>query len=230
VRDRFTETLGVILSGLTSARLNHRRRYYNFDDVPMDLAPYEESGPPFFYAGTPKVAANLGMNVVGQARNLAPDTPTDVFAEYRQIIDERKRDGLPVYAKGDPLVVTTRHVFVAETDEEAFAIGRRAWIRYNENFKTTDLRIEGKSGSHPLVHDCENLERFIGLGTVIVGPPTRSERRCSISSGRPVPSRNYVVSAMQWGDITFEEASRSVDLYADEVMPALRKLGAEFGP
>jgi hypothetical protein len=33
---------------------------------------------------------------------------------------------------------------------------------------------------------------------------------------------NYWVSSFQWGDLTHEEASRSLGLFAEEVMPAVR--------
>jgi len=35
------------------------------------------------------------------------------------------------------------------------------------------------------------------------------------------PQHNYLCGAFQWGDLTTEEAGRSLDLFATEVMPAL---------
>ena len=35
------------------------------------------------------------------------------------------------------------------------------------------------------------------------------------------PGYNYLVTALQWGDLTHDEAMRSMKLYAEEVMPAL---------
>jgi hypothetical protein len=35
------------------------------------------------------------------------------------------------------------------------------------------------------------------------------------------PRHNYLVGAYQWGDLTTDEARRSLDLFATEVKPAL---------
>jgi hypothetical protein len=35
------------------------------------------------------------------------------------------------------------------------------------------------------------------------------------------PKHNYLCGAFQWGDLTTEEARRSLDLFASEVRPAL---------
>jgi hypothetical protein len=35
------------------------------------------------------------------------------------------------------------------------------------------------------------------------------------------PKHNYLCAAFQWGDLTTQEARRSLDLFATEVRPAL---------
>ena len=48
-RAHFTETLAVLLAGLTHARLTFEGRYYRYHNVPMALGPFQRPYPPLWY-------------------------------------------------------------------------------------------------------------------------------------------------------------------------------------
>jgi alkanesulfonate monooxygenase SsuD/methylene tetrahydromethanopterin reductase-like flavin-dependent oxidoreductase (luciferase family) len=224
VRTRFAETLAVVESGLNTGTLNFHGKYYDFDSVPMDIRPYDDSGLALFYAGTPKTAAEMGMNVVAAARTLGPAGMGSLTHEYFDVIEQRRLSGLPVYTKaGEPLVGTTRHLFVADTDEEAFETASRAWRQYARNFTTTSLRIEGKPGP-AMIPTGDDIQRYIDRGAIVTGSPESARDILLAQLKADGPRVNYFVTALHWGDLTHEEATRSMELYAAEVMPALREL------
>jgi alkanesulfonate monooxygenase SsuD/methylene tetrahydromethanopterin reductase-like flavin-dependent oxidoreductase (luciferase family) len=226
-RTRFADTLAVIESGVTTGKLSFHGKYYDFDGVPMDLHPYDDSGIAFFYAGTPKTAAELGMNVVAATLNATASTGMgSVVDEYFDIIEQRRQAGLPVHTKGgDPLVGTTRHLFIADSDEEAMEVATRAWHQYTRNFLATSVRVDGP----PFLPAGEDVERFTNIGALVVGS-VGSVRDTLLGQLRDSgPRANYFVTAVQWGDLTHAEAAHSLELYAAEVMPALREAHAALG-
>jgi alkanesulfonate monooxygenase SsuD/methylene tetrahydromethanopterin reductase-like flavin-dependent oxidoreductase (luciferase family) len=224
VRTRFAETLAVVESGLNTGKLSFHGKYYDFDDVPMDLHPYDQSGVACFYAGTPKTAAEMGMNVVTSARSLGPAGMGSLADEYFDLIEQRRQAGLPVYTKGgEALIGTTRHLFIADTDEEAFETTSRAWHQYARNFTTTSLRIEGKPGP-PLIPTGDDVRQYVERGAIVTGSPSSARDALLAQLRADGPRVNYFVTALHWGDLTHAEAMHSMELYAAEVMPALLEL------
>jgi alkanesulfonate monooxygenase SsuD/methylene tetrahydromethanopterin reductase-like flavin-dependent oxidoreductase (luciferase family) len=66
-----------------------------------------------------------------------------------------------------------------------------------------------------------NADELIEAGLVLAGSPATVRdhlRRYVHAMG---PRHNYLVGAYQWGDLTTDEARRSLDLFATEVKPAL---------
>ncbi len=61
---------------------------------------------------------------------------------------------------------------------------------------------------------------------ITVGSPETV--RAEIAEQREVSGCNYWVSRMAYGDLTFEESARSLELFAAEVMPHFQ--GAEARP
>ena len=66
-----------------------------------------------------------------------------------------------------------------------------------------------------------NVEAMLEAGQVLAGSAATVRdalRRFVAAVG---PKHNYLCAAFQWGDLTTEEARRSLDLFAAEVRPAL---------
>ena len=65
----YAEALEVILRGMTCTELSFEGTYYRYDDVPMELAPFQRPHPPLWYGiGRPEAvpwAASNRVNVVG---------------------------------------------------------------------------------------------------------------------------------------------------------------------
>src|SRR5580700_5613957 len=65
---RFDETLAVLRLAFTERRLNFAGRFYQFDDVPIEMHPIQAPHPPFWYgagsAESAERAAARGFNAV----------------------------------------------------------------------------------------------------------------------------------------------------------------------
>jgi alkanesulfonate monooxygenase SsuD/methylene tetrahydromethanopterin reductase-like flavin-dependent oxidoreductase (luciferase family) len=211
-RSRYAETLEVVLQGLQQGRLEFHGRYYEFDNVTLGWEPAQKPMPPLWYAGTLSNAADAGLNgLSGAAR-------AEVYADFWRRWEQQRTAGSPLHQR-EPKVGSTRWVLVADSDEAAQAIARRAWRRYQDHFFTTDVRVEGRA--LPRTNAPDDVDAAMARGQVLVGSPETVRRALERFLDSAGPLHTYLVGAFQWGDLTHDEAMRSLRLYATEVMPAL---------
>jgi alkanesulfonate monooxygenase SsuD/methylene tetrahydromethanopterin reductase-like flavin-dependent oxidoreductase (luciferase family) len=170
--------------------------------------------PPLWYAGNIMSAANQGMNGLGRAER------REVFEAYWRTWDDHRQRGDPLFQR-QPRVGSTRHLLVADTDAEASALAHRAWHAYGEHFFATDLRNLGHVRPHEAYGPGADADRQMASGSLLFGSPTTVRDRLLAYLDEVGPAHNYLVSAIQWGDLTHAEAMHSLDLYATEVVPAL---------
>jgi len=209
----YAEALEVILRGMTSKELSFQGRYYNYDNVPMELEPFQKPHPPLWYGigrpdGVPW-AAQRNMNVV---TNLGGQGMRAITDRYRA---EWSALGKP--AKDLPLMGVSRHIVVAETRKEALEIARRGYRKWRESFLVLWLKHNQLPSPHALFP--EQFEEAEAQGRSIAGTveAVREFLQNSIDEG----GLNYLLCRFAFGDITRDEALQSVQLFARHVMPAL---------
>src|SRR4029077_7117042 len=109
----YAEALELIIKGLTGPALTFQGRFFNFHNVPMELAPYQKPHPPVWYgAHAPESAARAarrGLHVV--ALDPAPMIRT-AFDSFRATWREAQGNA-PL-----PLMGLGRFIVVADTDEQ----------------------------------------------------------------------------------------------------------------
>jgi alkanesulfonate monooxygenase SsuD/methylene tetrahydromethanopterin reductase-like flavin-dependent oxidoreductase (luciferase family) len=208
----YHEAFQVLLKGLAEDELSFEGKFYRFDKVPMVLKPVQRPHPPLWYGvsipdNADWPAAN-DVNVV----SLAP--PAAVRPIFERYLATRQKLG-----KADTtLRGVGRHVVVADTDEKALEIARRAYPRWRTNF----FWLFQRHGSAPRVGDLypESFDQLAALRTAVAGSPQTV--RDFIAAEIETTGANYFVPWLAFGDMTVEEALHSVDLFAREVMPAFR--------
>jgi alkanesulfonate monooxygenase SsuD/methylene tetrahydromethanopterin reductase-like flavin-dependent oxidoreductase (luciferase family) len=214
--EAYDEVLSVLLQGLRTGRITHHGKRFQYDDVPVHFEMVQKPHPRFWYAGNLPRAAEQGMNALGRA------TREDV-EQYWKIWEAGRARQDPRFAGVDPLVGSTRHIVVADTDAEALSLARRAFRAYAEHFHATELRIGGglpSFGALPRPGGV-NADDMIAAGHVLAGSAATLRDKLRRFIETVGPKHNYLVGAFQWGDLTTEEAARSLDLFATEVKPAL---------
>ena len=108
---------------LTQPEVNFNGRYYNFENVPIEMKPAQLPHPPFWYAvPVPDGAAWPAQNNI----NIVCAGPV---ARVREITDRYRAEWMAAGNSPDdmPLLGINRFVIAADTDREAMALGRRAW-------------------------------------------------------------------------------------------------------
>ena len=207
------EGLEVLQKAFTQDKLTHHGAHYNYDDVPMELKPLQRPHPPIWYgSSSPESARRVaarGLNVV----NLdVPSGAAAVFSAYRE--EWTKLNG----AKPVPKLGIGRFIVVADTDEAALAAARRAYPKWHRSFSWL-YHLHGRSPMRG-----ERSKDFDSLRDVeikgIAGTPdtvTRWLRKQIADTGA-----NYIAGQFAFGDLTEAEMLKSIDLFGQHVMPALR--------
>jgi len=166
--------------------------------------------PPLWYgAGAPHSVerpAATGMSIVTNAPAAVART---LIAHYW-----KNYQGSPAQR---PKAGFTRHLVVAETDAAALAIARRGYRRWQASFMKLWLEhgMKPVGVMYPAEFDGEGMN-----GRAIAGSPQTVLRE--LQQQVDESGANYVLCRMAFGDLTFEESRRSVELFAEHVMPRLR--------
>jgi alkanesulfonate monooxygenase SsuD/methylene tetrahydromethanopterin reductase-like flavin-dependent oxidoreductase (luciferase family) len=215
---RYVETLDLILKALRSESLTFEGKFHRFKDVPMELAPVQKPHPPLWYGvinpdATPWLAKNR-INIVSHVPAPVMGTITE-----RYIAENRAAHGreAPLAKMG-----LGRHIVIAETSGEALALARRAYGRWYHSFTVLWKKHSSKpvSASYP-----ENFDQLREMGTGIAGSP--AEVRDVLLRQLGESGANYFVCRFAFGDLSFDEAQRSLKLFADQIMPAMAAKAAE---
>ena len=211
-REIYEEALEVILAGLRagaeSGRLTHRGVHYKFLGVPMELAPVQRPHPPLWQGiGSPDAAADAARRHVSVVTN-AP------CAAVRTIADAYwsawpGRDGAE-----PPLVGMQRHVYIADTDEEAVETARPAYKAWYDSL----VHLWRQFGSSP-VRFADSLDRAIANEVAIVGSPATVREQ--VARQLEASGVRYLVGRFLFGTLTADQALRSLRLFSEEVMPSV---------
>ena len=109
-----------------------------------------------------------------------------------------------------------RHVVVADTDEAALRIARRAYPRWRDSFRW----LFARHGAEPRIAALYPLtfDELMAIDNGIAGSP-RTVRDFMAAEAEATGS-NYLLSWFAFGDMTLAESLHSVELFSREVMPA----------
>jgi alkanesulfonate monooxygenase SsuD/methylene tetrahydromethanopterin reductase-like flavin-dependent oxidoreductase (luciferase family) len=208
----YHEAFQLLMQGLTSDELTFEGKTYAFKNVPMLLRPLQKPHPPLWYGLTiPENAswpAANDVNIVIIALRPAIKAIVDAY------LAERARLGKDPNAV--PLMGISKHVVVADTDEDALRIARRAYVPWRESF----FWLFERFGSAPRIVAAlpPTFDELMAIGNGIAGSPTTV--RNWIKDEVDATGINYFVSWLAFGDLTVAESLRSLELFSREVMPA----------
>jgi alkanesulfonate monooxygenase SsuD/methylene tetrahydromethanopterin reductase-like flavin-dependent oxidoreductase (luciferase family) len=206
----FLEGLQILQQALTQPTLTFHGQFYDYADVPMELAPFQKPHPPFWSgAGSPEGGAAAGRS----GFNLVANTLTP---QVRAITDSYRTAFKPAGHDGAPLLGLARFVIMDDTDEAALTIARRAYPLWHRHFHHL-FRMHGTtphSGDRP-----PHFDQIKDGGRGIAGSPATVARM--IKAQMEEAGTNYFVAQFAFGDLTLAEVRRTVDLFVHEVMPAL---------
>jgi alkanesulfonate monooxygenase SsuD/methylene tetrahydromethanopterin reductase-like flavin-dependent oxidoreductase (luciferase family) len=227
-RERFEEALTLILQGLQTGRVEASGEgHYEFLPVEVTLTPFQQPHPPFWYPGSAEVAGRFGMGLMHPGPISTRTHEKYVDAWERHAGDEVRAD-----RPGDrPRVGTVELTVVAETETEAKAIaarGHRGLFRRIVHVHTFDALALGADGAAAALteparraHALVERDDPAAFEAMAVAAGTPDQVRDRMSEYLEQGLSDYLVLQVPTGDMTFDETTRSLRLFIDEVMPAL---------
>jgi alkanesulfonate monooxygenase SsuD/methylene tetrahydromethanopterin reductase-like flavin-dependent oxidoreductase (luciferase family) len=219
-QDRYLESYEVVMQALALAQnpdrsqreLSFEGKYYQFSKVPLSLAPKQAPHPPLWYGignpdSLPWCVANR-CNVVSNGPLEHVRKITDAYRDQWQ--------GAGHSASSLPLMGTTRHMVIAESEREANHIARKAYARWYESF----MYLWVKHGTKPNAYFPSTWDELVGAGRALAGTPETVREQLAEQIEKS--GVNFVLTRFAFGDLPFTTSLRSVELFAKEVMPWIR--------
>jgi len=218
-KERFEETFKIIMEGLTHDYLSYKGKYYQFRDLWMELKPKQKPYPPFWYGQNPVHAAQLGANFICFSELGLLSGMVDQYLESWQKQIEENDPSLPHVA--EPLYGGCTHLYIADTEAEAVERAKEAYHYYGVHI---EFPVPSGAPEHPrlipkTIHTpgAADFEVVRQWKVVVAGTPDTAREFLDQYSSET--NCNYFVGSFQWGNLTHEEASRSMELFISEVMP-----------
>ena len=243
---RYVETLAIVREGLSHEHLTYAGRFHRFDHLPMYLRPLQQPYPPLWYMRNPVTAATEGMHtiLVGSLDTLAPAVTRyrAAWDEHQGVGARTVQGHEPMIGLVVHLVVAetdAEAIRIAAPAWEKYRWNLAAPRRLEAEKRGLTQFMQTRDGSFGFVGDRPaglptrelrrdidaELERFdqqkqrvhpnrLG-GVALAGSPAAVREYMDeyVATGA-----NYFVCSFQWGDLTHEQAMRSIELFATEVM------------
>jgi alkanesulfonate monooxygenase SsuD/methylene tetrahydromethanopterin reductase-like flavin-dependent oxidoreductase (luciferase family) len=213
----YRERLEIILKAFTTDILNYEGQFDRFENVPMEIKPFQKPHPPVFYGAhspdSAERAARRGLNIIN---NDTTEVSRGCIARYRSV-----RRAIAAQ-DAEPKMGIARFVVVAETDDEARDIANRAYAVWYRSFN----HLYRRHNTSPMLGERPpSFDGIIESGTGIAG----SARTVTTVLADQVAQAgaNYLVGQFAFGDLSLAEMGRSIELFARHVMPACRAVPAE---
>jgi alkanesulfonate monooxygenase SsuD/methylene tetrahydromethanopterin reductase-like flavin-dependent oxidoreductase (luciferase family) len=210
-RDIYDEALAIVVRGLSERSVSFKGKHFSFENVPIEIEPLQKPHPPLWYGvhanDSAARSAKAGLNVI----SLDVVEATRGFSDsYRAAWKETGRPGpMPKFGLGRMLVV-------ADTDAEALRLAERAYPVWNASFNYL-FKVYNRMPQHPRPPQFSAIQND---GRGFCGSPktiTEIIRKQMADAGA-----DYFVGQFAFGDLTLAETKHSIELFARDVMPALR--------
>jgi alkanesulfonate monooxygenase SsuD/methylene tetrahydromethanopterin reductase-like flavin-dependent oxidoreductase (luciferase family) len=207
----YVEAYTVIRQALTQKEVNFGGKYYNFENVPIEIKPAQLPHPPFWYAvPVPEGAAWPAQNNI----NIVCAGPV---AKVREITDRYRAEWAAIGNSPDdiPLLGINRFVIAADTDREAMELGRRAWPAFYASF----MKLWKKHDTQPrYARIPEDFDTLVKNGGALAG--SLGTIRDYVTNMAGDAGASYFISQFSFGDLSHAEVTHSAGIFAREVLPA----------
>jgi alkanesulfonate monooxygenase SsuD/methylene tetrahydromethanopterin reductase-like flavin-dependent oxidoreductase (luciferase family) len=217
-RERFEESIGMILRMWTEERVSQKGRFWSLDDVRLMPRVVQKPHPPVWVAAISTeesfaYAARNGFNLMIVPYAGKPGQLRELVKLYRRMWAEQ--------------VQVAQFCYVAEKRDEARAGFERICRRYLETFADAVQSWQGKSSDQYPGYDkmvasilATTPDKIVENGGAFVGTPedvVQQIRACVDAFGPNEPSMQ-----INFGGSKDAEAFRTLELFASRVMPAFR--------
>ena len=208
------EATDLILKALTSEVVSYEGKFYRCKNVRIEARPLQQPYPPLWFAPTEPGRAADAARLKGNMVTLIPNAGVKALTEAYRAAWQAQGDK----AADLPLLGVFRHVVVADSDGKARDLARPAYRQWRRH-----MAFLWEWGGLPFPIAAVYPEEFDALETMsmgIAGAPETVRRYVADSVAQT--GITYFVSDFAFGSLPYAAAARSVELFANEVMPAFR--------
>ena len=205
----YQETFDLIKQGFSNETLTYEGEHFKVRGMPILLSPVQKPYPPLWYGlADPTATAWPAQNGLNLITNQPIEQVLEITTNYKKewAVCGRAADQLP-------LLGMARYLVIAESEKVALETARRAYPIWRKSFTA----LWDMHGKVPSIHYSETFDGIKETGQGIAGTP--AQVRDEIISQCEESGINYFVCRFAFGDLTFEESSRSIELFAEHVMP-----------
>ncbi|MFI5267443.1 MAG: LLM class flavin-dependent oxidoreductase [Chloroflexota bacterium] len=220
----FNEALDIMLMGFTTGELTYRGKYFQYDGIRTRQRPRQKPYPPLWYPTTSLESiawlAAQGFSTIFSVSLSGFDEIVSRLRLYREEYEKHRSD--PGRLNGhvaEPNYGFSMHVHVADTDEQAIAQAKPAYAVFWDNFtrryvERGDMKHAGRG----------NFDVELADGKLLVGSPDTVRHKLADYLDRS--GANYFIGSFSWGDLSPQHIRRSLELFSQEVIPALTPVAA----
>ena len=224
-RERFQESLDVILKAWTQEGFSHAGKYFTADTLTVVPRPYQKPHPPIWVAATTPdtfpMVGRMGFSLVTGLRGFDVPEAAGHLKAYRAALRESGH-------AGDRSVYLRIPVYVAATSararSEAEDSTMRSYRRLAENFASS-VGAAGTTGSEERAERAERLANItyddVLRDRVAYGTPDEVVDRLHQLRDE-LGLAGIIAESNVGGRIPIERVLNSIRLYAHEVAPRLR--------
>jgi natural product biosynthesis luciferase-like monooxygenase protein len=231
-REMFLEGLEVLKRALSGEKFTYDGRFWKIQE-PTEIypKPIQKPHPPLYVAAispeTYEVAARLGISLLRSPTFSDLDTVAQAFEGYKI---KMRRFGHDPDALDQPFLVRT---YVAPTDEEA-----RAEVRHVVWYYHLLASLLPGAPARPQAASYESYPKAASRLAAVTVDDVWERGSCFGSPERVVEimkrymgktGMNHLAVEMRIGGLAHKKVLRSMELFAKEVMPALRAEEAKVG-
>ncbi len=230
-RERFEESIDVMLKAWTQERFSHHGRFYDFDNVRVLPKPLQTPTPPIYQVAVSKDGIENTALRGWPMLNSVLFGPVDQLLQSRDMYVEALQKTGRSPAEISALLGkwgVSRQIYVASTDAKALEEARDAEMWYQESFRRFVIP-ERIADTHPTLQPgframAERLSKVTWEGlvaeTLAFGSPDTVARHIEVMQDMGV---GQVLCWMNFGGLPQEKIRRSMELFAKEVMPRFRR-------
>jgi alkanesulfonate monooxygenase SsuD/methylene tetrahydromethanopterin reductase-like flavin-dependent oxidoreductase (luciferase family) len=218
-RDRFVDVLGIICDAFATGEISSENsKYYDFPTIPMSTKPVQDPIP-FWYPGSPVTAGRHGMNLMwpGPIDQASYDIYVENWNSHKG--DTHRVDG----PNSAPRVGCTMVLAIAPTESEALDIARRGvegLVRRAHNVHRGDHLVISEEECDAALGPLRNIMAHIE-GAIHAGAGTAEQIKDRFAGILAPGLTDYIVLQIPTGDMTLDEAKRTMDVFCSDVKPAL---------
>ena len=208
------EATEVILAALMSDIVNHDGKFYRCKNVRIAARPLQQPHPPLWFAPIEPSRAADAARMKGNMVTLIPNAGVKALVQAYRTAWQALGDS----AADMPLVGAFRHVVVADSDAKARELAGPAYRLWRHH-----MAFLWEWGGIPFPLGAIYPDDFAALeamGMGVAGSPETVRRY--VAQSVEATGITYFLADMAFGSLPYDAASRSVDLFAKEVMPAFR--------